>query len=56
VSELDTIIGIGKIIKEKLLQKYKSVKRIKEASKEEIAGLIGKKKAEILMNGLGMKN
>jgi len=52
VSELDTIKGIGKIMKEKLLQKYKSVKRIKEAPKEEITELIGKSKAEILMKGL----
>ncbi|MDR1610345.1 MAG: excinuclease ABC subunit UvrC [Candidatus Symbiothrix sp.] len=55
VSELDMIKGIGKVIKEKLLQKYKSVKQIKEAPKEEIAGLIGKKRAETLMMGL-MKN
>ncbi|MDR0613531.1 MAG: excinuclease ABC subunit UvrC [Dysgonamonadaceae bacterium] len=52
VSELDTIKGIGKMIKEKLLKKYKSVKRIKEAPKEEIAELIGEKKAETLMAGL----
>jgi len=52
VSELDTIKGIGKVMKEKLLQKYKSVKRIKEAPKEEIAELIGKSKAEILIKGL----
>ncbi|GHU79833.1 UvrABC system protein C [Bacteroidia bacterium] len=49
VSELDTIKGIGKVMKEKLLQKYKSVKRIKEAPKEEIAELIGKSKAEVLI-------
>jgi excinuclease ABC subunit C len=49
VSELDTIKGIGKVVKEKLLQKYKSVKRIKEAPEEEIAELIGKNRAEILM-------
>ena len=53
VSELDTIKGIGKVIKEKLLQKYKSVKRIKEAPEEEIAELIGKSKAKILVKGLG---
>jgi excinuclease ABC subunit C len=48
VSELDTIKGIGPVIKEKLLQKYKSVKRIKEAPEAEIEELIGKKKAEAL--------
>jgi excinuclease ABC subunit C len=52
VSELDEIKGIGKVIKEKLLQKYKSVKRIKEAEEEEIALLIGKSKAEVLMKNL----
>lgn len=52
VSELDTIKGIGSQTKEKLLKKYKSVKRIKEASLEEIAELIGKSKAGILKKGL----
>lgn len=55
VSELDTIKGIGKVMKEKLLQKYKSVKRIREAPKEEIAELIGEKRAEVLVKEL-MKN
>ncbi|MDR0733723.1 MAG: excinuclease ABC subunit UvrC [Dysgonamonadaceae bacterium] len=55
VSELDEINGVGKVMKEKLLQKYKSVKRIRETPKEEIAGLIGEKRAEALMAGL-MKN
>jgi excinuclease ABC subunit C len=52
VSELDTIKGIGPVIKEKLLQKYKSVKRIKEAPQSEIEELIGKKKAETLFKDL----
>jgi excinuclease ABC subunit C len=52
VSELDTIKGIGPKVKEKLLIQYKSVKKIKEASQEEIAGLIGKSKAELLWNNL----
>jgi excinuclease ABC subunit C len=51
-SELDAIKGIGKVIKENLLKKYKSVKRIKEAPEEEIAELIGKSKAETLIKGL----
>jgi len=51
-SELDAIKGIGKLIKEILLKKYKSVKRIKEAPEEEIAELIGKSKAETLIKGL----
>jgi excinuclease ABC subunit C len=51
-SELDKIKGIGPVIKEILLKKYKSVKRVKEARKEEIADLIGKNKAELLFKGL----
>jgi excinuclease ABC subunit C len=51
-SELDTIKGIGSVIKEKLLKKYKSVKKIKEAPESEIAELIGEKKAEVLLKGL----
>ncbi|MDR1527220.1 MAG: excinuclease ABC subunit UvrC [Dysgonamonadaceae bacterium] len=47
-SELDGIKGIGPVLKEKLLKKYKSVKRIKEAPPAEIEDLIGKSKAEIL--------
>jgi len=52
VSELDSIKGIGQAMKEKLLQKYKSVKRIKEASESEIAELIGKKKATLVKEAL----
>jgi excinuclease ABC subunit C len=52
LSELDTIKGIGPVMKEKLLKKYKSVKRIRETSKEEIVELIGKSKANILFEGL----
>ena len=52
ISELDSIKGIGPIIKEKLLKKYKSVKRLKEAPKEEIVELIGKSKAELLYKEL----
>jgi excinuclease ABC subunit C len=51
-SELDSIRGIGKALKDRLLHKYKSVKRIKDAPLEEIAALIGSKKAEILKEGL----
>jgi excinuclease ABC subunit C len=54
-SELDKIKGIGKGIKEKLLQKYKSVKRIKEAPVDEIAELIGKNRAKMLVNGLSLQ-
>jgi len=49
-SELDEIKGIGAIIKERLLKKYKSVKRIKEAPFEEICDLIGEKKSLLLFD------
>jgi len=52
VSELDSIKGIGQVMKEKLLQKYKSVKRIREVSELEIAELIGEKKAALVKKGL----
>jgi len=52
-SELDTVKGIGPVMKEKLLRKYKSVKKIKEAPLDEIAGLIGEKTAKLLLKGLG---
>ena len=47
-SELDTIKGIGEKSKTALLQHFKSVKRIKEASLEELAAVIGKAKAEVI--------
>ena len=55
VSELDTIKGIGEKTKEALLKKYKSVKRIREAPSAELEELIGKKKATLAAEGLGME-
>jgi len=52
VSELDNIKGIGGKTKTMLLNKYKSIKRLKEITKNELIELIGKSKTEILMNGL----
>lgn len=51
-SELDNIKGIGEKSKQLLLNKFKSVKRIREAGMEELAAVVGKAKAEIIMNGL----
>jgi excinuclease ABC subunit C len=51
-TELSDIKGIGDKIAEKLLIEFKSVKRIKEATPEELTALIGKAKAELVMNGL----
>ena len=47
-SELDDIKGIGPKAKEALLGKFKSVKKIKEASQEQLAEVLGPHKAEIL--------
>ena len=51
-SELDNIKGIGEKSKQLLLKHLKSVKRIKEAGIEELAAVVGKAKAEIILNGL----
>ena len=51
-SELDNIKGIGVKSKISLLNHFKSVKRIKEASLEELVSVVGKSKAEIIFNAL----
>ncbi len=51
-SELDTIKGIGEKTKVLLLRHYKSVKRIREASFDELKELIGEAKTKALINGL----
>ena len=51
-SELDDIKGIGPKTKETLLKTFKTVKRIREASLDEIEKTIGKSKAEIVRNAL----
>jgi excinuclease ABC subunit C len=47
-SELDQITGIGPKTKEQLLNHFKSVKKIKEASLEELTQVIGPSKAGIV--------
>ena len=47
-SELDNIKGIGPKAKEALLSKFKSVKKMKEASLEQLSEVLGPHKAEIL--------
>ncbi len=49
-SELDNIKGIGPKTKDLLLTKYKSVKKIKEATLEEITKIIGTNKAKLLFD------
>ena len=51
-SALDEIKGIGEVTKTALLKHFKSVKRIREASVEEIASVTGKAKAEMLKKAL----
>ena len=51
-SELDSIKGIGGKTKTLLIQELKSVKRIKEASIEDIAKITGMKKAIIIKGAL----
>lgn len=51
-SQLLKIKGIGEVTQQKLLQHFKSVKRIKEASLEEIESVVGKKAAALVKKGL----
>lgn len=51
-SALDEIKGIGSKTKEALLKKFKSVIRIKEASVDEIAEVVGQSKAGIIKKNL----
>ncbi|MEP7237085.1 MAG: excinuclease ABC subunit UvrC [Ferruginibacter sp.] len=50
VNELEQIKGIGEATSNLLLKEFKSVKNIKTRSVEELAGVIGKAKAELLLN------
>lgn len=47
-SELDAIAGIGEKTKQALLKEFKSVKRIREASAEEVSKVVGKAKGKII--------
>ena len=51
-SALDDINGIGEKTKDTLIKKFKSVKRIKEQTEEELAEVIGKSKAKIIFDNL----
>lgn len=52
LSELDSIKGIGEKTKDTLLKQFRSVKRIREATQEELSAIIGEKKAEIIKTSL----
>ena len=47
-SELDNISGIGAKMKQALMNEFKSLKRIKEASMEQLAATVGKAKAKLI--------
>ncbi len=47
-TELENISGIGEKTVVELLKNFRSLKRVKEASEESIAGVIGKAKAKII--------
>ena len=48
-SELDDIKGIGPKTKDALLKAFKSVKRMKEASREDLIKVVGEAKTDILV-------
>ena len=48
VSELEQLEGIGTKTVDQLLRKFKSVKKIKGASEEELAAVVGAHKAAII--------
>ena len=51
-SELDDIKGIGEKTKEQLFRHFKTIKKLKEASLEEVATVIGQARAKILKENL----
>lgn len=51
-SELDTIKGVGEKTKTSLLKHFKSVKRIKEASFEDLKVVVGEAKAKVIKESL----
>jgi len=56
VSELESVPGIGEKTIELLMKKFKTIKRLKKVSLDEIATEIGKSKAEKLMNYFNSKD
>lgn len=51
-SVLDDVPGVGEKTRDTLLKHFKSLKRIKEASFEEISSVVGKSKAQVIVNQL----
>ena len=51
-SALDDITGVGEKTKETLIKTFKSVKRIKEQTEDQLAEAVGKAKAKIIYDAL----
>lgn len=47
-TEIEELKGVGKATTEKLLRHFKSIKKVKEASQEELEAVVGKSKAAII--------
>ena len=56
VSELDSIKGVGPKTAEALLKHFKSVKRIRQASLDEIAAVVGMAKARVITEGFAQND
>ena len=56
VNELETIKGIGKSTVDTLMKKYKSVKKIKEVSQEELGEVIGMNRAKLISDHFGARD
>ena len=56
VSELDSIKGVGPKTAEALLRHFKSVKRIRQASLDEIAAVVGVAKARVITEGFAQND
>ena len=52
ISVLDSIEGVGQATRDKLLRHFRSLKKIREATLEQLAIIIGKSKAEIVYKAL----
>lgn len=55
-TQLEEVESIGKQTAEKLLKHFKSIKKIKEASEEELTAVIGAAKTKKIINWLSNKN
>ena len=55
-SALDEIPSIGPATRDRLLKKFKSVKRIREATLEELAEAVGMAKAKAITEHFGQKS